>query len=59
MKDLADAIKDIIIMYDKACKVKYVKFPLGYALYHTWKKYQHIWEIAEDAEKQLKEQKNE
>lgn len=56
MIDLADAIKDIIIMYEKSCKLEYVKFPLGYALYHTWEKYQHIWETAE---KQLKEQKNE
>lgn len=56
MNDLADAIKEIIIMYEKACRNKYVKFPLGYALYNTWKKYQHIWEISEE---QLKEQKNE
>lgn len=54
MIDLADAIKDIILMYEKACRLEYVKFPLGYALYNTWKKYQHIWEIAEE---QLKEQK--
>lgn len=52
MSDLADAIKDIIILYEKACKLEYVKFPLGYALYNTWKKYQHIWEMAEE---QLKE----
>lgn len=52
MVDLADAIKDIIIMYEKACRFKYVKFPLGYALYNTWKKYQNIWEMAEEQSKE-------
>lgn len=56
MNDLAQAIKDLILEYEKACKLEYVKFPLGYALYNTWEKYQHIWEITEE---QLKEMKNE
>lgn len=39
MKDLANAIKVLIIEYDKACKSDWVQYPIGYALYKTWKKY--------------------
>lgn len=39
MFDLANAIKDLIIEYDKACKLDFVEFPLGYALYHVWEQY--------------------
>ena len=42
MKDLANAIKDLIIEYDKACKSEWVQYPIGYALYKTWKKYDLI-----------------
>lgn len=39
MKELANAIKDLIIEYEKACNNTMVNYPIGYALYQTWKKY--------------------
>jgi len=53
MSDLANAIKDLIINYEKACKSDYVLNPLCYSLYQTWKKYDLINQQIE----QLKEQK--
>ena len=54
MYDLAQAIKDLILEYEKACKLGFVNFPIGYALHQTWKKYDLDYKKAE----QLKEQKN-
>ena len=53
MNDLAQAIKDLILEYDRACKSDYVSFPIGYALYQTWKKYDLDYRKVE----QLKERK--
>ena len=54
MYDLAQAIKDLIIEYDKACKLDFVNFPIGYALYQTWKKYDLDYRKVEEFKEQDK-----
>lgn len=54
MKDLAQAIKDLILEYEKACKLDFVNFPIGYALYKTWKKYDLDYRKVEELKEQGK-----
>jgi len=54
MYDLVQAIKDLIIEYDKACKLDFVNFPIGYALYQTWKKYDLDYRKVEELKEQNK-----
>lgn len=37
MQDLANAIKELIVEYEKACINPAVDSPICYALYHIWK----------------------
>lgn len=39
MKDINAAIRDLKKLHEQACKKDFVRNPLAYALFHTWKKY--------------------
>ena len=39
MNELAKAVKDLILFYEKARCMKGINNPIAYALYHTWEKY--------------------
>lgn len=39
MKDINAAIRDLKKLHERACEMDFVRDPLSYALFHTWRKY--------------------
>lgn len=39
MNELANAVKDLILEYEKVRDSEWCMNPIGYALHQTWKKY--------------------
>lgn len=39
LNDIDTAIRDLKQLHERACKMDFVRDPLAYALFHTWRKY--------------------
>ncbi len=52
LEELGKAIAHLISEYDRAKKVDYIRKPISFALYQTWK----VWDSKEKESEELKDE---